>query len=136
MHGKDVGISRPGILPCRGEADASWFGQLLLLFSYTDKHDQEHEAVYVRWLQEAKIESAAQEAVRTTRLKWDTVGIGRHAKPRYDVVAVDRVEKLVCLQADSTAPGHYYNNRFVTYDKIWFIALPSMSLHSAVLHVF
>ena len=67
----------------------------------------------MRWLKRVACSGAAQEAVRMTRLKWETLGVGRHATPRYDVVGVDMVERLVCLQADPTAPGYFFHNRFI-----------------------
>ena len=69
--------------------------------------------MYLRWLKEVACSNSAQEAVRMTRLKWETVGVGRHATPWFDVVGVDRVEKLVCLQADPTAAGYFFHNRFI-----------------------
>jgi hypothetical protein len=96
---------------CRGD-DGMWVGQLHLLFSYFPKDGTEVDAVLVRWLKKVTTRPTTLEAATLLDMyTWDT-GRGR-AEHSVDVIGIDTITGVACLQQHPKKEGLLFLNRFV-----------------------
>ena len=102
------------MLPCRALGGKTWFGQLLLLFSYEAANGVEEEASFIRWFQAFRESPDHAKGFKLQPLKWEVHTVaGMKEGPRKDVIGLDQIIGPCFIQQDPVNPSVYWYNHWV-----------------------
>lgn len=98
----------------RGDADGTDFAQLLMLFSFKNKHGLEVEAAFVKWYTPDRKRLKRAANLRLARLKIEQQSIhGLGICPRTDIIPLTSIIGPCFLQPDPVKPtGRDKTERF------------------------
>ncbi len=100
---------------CSGDRGATWYAQLLLLFSYEDQDGCDVEATFVNWFTVARRPSH-NKGFKLQPLKWEMhKPRGMALGPRMDVIGLDQIIGPCYVQQDPVHSAVFYYNHWVGY---------------------
>ena len=98
---------------CSGDRGATWYAQLLLLFSYEDQDGCDVEAAFVKWFTVARRPSH-NKGFKLQPLKWEMhKPRGMALGPRMDVIGLDQIIGPCYVQQDPVHSAVFYYNHWV-----------------------
>lgn len=98
---------------CSGDGGATWYAQLLLLFSYEDLDGCEVEAAFVKWFTVARCPSH-NKGFKLQPLKWEMhKPRGMAIGPRTDIIELNQIVGPCYVQQDPVNSAVYYYNHWV-----------------------
>ncbi|KAL3145524.1 hypothetical protein ABBQ32_003348 [Trebouxia sp. C0010 RCD-2024] len=105
--------SRHDCIMVRGDRGATWYAQLLLLFSYEDQDGCDVEAAFVKWFTVARRPSH-NKGFKLQPLKWEMhKPRGMPLGPRMDVIGLDQIIGPCYVQQDPVHSAVFYYNHWV-----------------------